>query len=280
MHFLTTVTASDRSFAAGQRPIIDANGDGIGRYNVYQYNAELKDYRTVGEWSAGVLTLDVQRVRAGLTTHNATDEVPLSVCSTDCPRGKYRAYQDQQCCWTCIPCDTTISIVPNLTSCIECQLGFLPNLHLNACLPMVPETIEWSSPWALAPAAFSTFGVVCTGVVIYVFIRYNKTPIIMASGRELCYFMIAGILCSYLMTFVLVNPPNVITCAVVRVGLGLFMSAIYAAILTKTSRLARVFSDDIKTAQRPRFITPKAQVQFTGFNLFAIKKFRWEFAQE
>lgn len=249
------------NISAGQQPIIDANGDGVGWYNIYQYNSTLNDYKNVGEWSAGVLRLDVEQVRAGLvTTGNGTDELPLSVCSTDCPRGKYRAYQDQQCCWTCIPCDTTISIIPNLTSCIECEYGFLPNVHLNACLPMIPETIEWSSSWALAPSAFSAFGIFCTGVVIYVFWRYNKTPIIMASGRELCYFMIAGILCCYAMTFVLVNPPNVITCAVARVGLGLFMSAIYAAILTKTSRLARVFSDDIKSAQRPRFITPKAQV--------------------
>lgn len=40
--------------------------------------------------------------------------------------------------------------------------------------------------------------------------------------------------------------------------MGLSMSAIYAAIITKTNRLARVFKPD--SAQRPRFITPKAQV--------------------
>ena len=85
----------------------------------------------------------------------------------------------------------------------------------------------------------------------------------MASGRELCYFMISGIMCSYVMTFALVNPPNPVVCAVVRLGLGLFMSAIYAAILTKTSRLARVFSQNIRSAQRPRFLTPKAQVSIT-----------------
>lgn len=84
----------------------------------------------------------------------------------------------------------------------------------------------------------------------------------MASGRELCYFMIVGIFCCYAITFVLVSRPSIIMCAIARIGVGLFMSAIYAAILTKTSRLARVFSGDIKSAQRPRFITPRAQVRF------------------
>lgn len=40
--------------------------------------------------------------------------------------------------------------------------------------------------------------------------------------------------------------------------MGLSMSAIYAAIITKTNRLARVFSP--QSAQRPGCITPKAQV--------------------
>ncbi|VDM33616.1 unnamed protein product, partial [Toxocara canis] len=58
--------------------------------------------------------------------------LPLSVCSTECDRGYYRAYQDQTCCWTCIPCDVTTSIIPNETSCVQCPLGEVPNTNLDA----------------------------------------------------------------------------------------------------------------------------------------------------
>jgi hypothetical protein len=76
--------------------------------------------------------LDVDGIRAGLRVlhlannillnkiilgqridNNST--VPLSVCSLPCEFGFYRAYQDQTCCWTCIPCDTSTSIIPNET---------------------------------------------------------------------------------------------------------------------------------------------------------------------
>lgn len=50
-------------FWAGTPPLIDANGDGIGKYNIYQLN-DLGFYQKVGKWIAGKkLDLDVERVR-------------------------------------------------------------------------------------------------------------------------------------------------------------------------------------------------------------------------
>lgn len=85
----------------------------------------------------------------------------------------------------------------------------------------------------------------------------------MASGRELCYCMIAGIAMCYILTFFLVSQPSIPSCALTRVLMGLSMSAIYAAIITKTNRLARVFSP--QSAQRPGCITPRAQVRLSLF---------------
>jgi CBS domain containing-hemolysin-like protein len=80
----------------------------------------------------------------------------------------------------------------------------------------------------------------------------------MASGRELCYCMLLGISLCYLVTFVLVSKPSTYICASSRVLIGLSMAAVYAAILVKTNRLARVFKPS--SAIRPKFISPPAQV--------------------
>lgn len=237
-------------------PIIDANGDGTGKYNIYQLNNS-GSYEQVGKWIAGKkFDLDVDRIRKGLK--NWDGPLPLSVCSTDCPRGHYRAYQDQSCCWTCIPCDISTSIIINETSCVQCPLGYAPSEDLSTCKPVIPTTLTYDSPWVVLPAVFSTLGIAATLFVIWVFIRYSTTPVIMASGRELCYCMLCGILLCYMVTFILVSKPNVAICAASRVLIGLSMSAIYAAILTKTNRLARVFS--IQSAARPGCIVPSAQV--------------------
>ncbi|CCD74029.2 G-protein coupled receptors family 3 profile domain-containing protein [Caenorhabditis elegans] len=244
------------SLIKNEPALIDANGDGIGRYDVFQLDIN-GVYQKVGKWRStdDFLSVEVEKIRHAFKT--AHGERPMSVCSTDCPRGHYRAYQDQTCCWACIPCDTSTSI-HNETSCEECAVGMVPDRTLHFCVPIPPVSMQWDTTWSLIPAAFSTLGIASTIFVVSVFLKFSNTPVIMASGRELCYCMMSGIGMCYTLTFFLVSQPTVITCSMTRILMGLSMSAIYAAIITKTNRLARVFKPD--SAQRPRFITPKAQV--------------------
>lgn len=88
----------------------------------------------------------------------------------------------------------------------------------------------------------------------------------MASSRELCYCMLLGIGLCYLLTYFLLSKPNVIGCALSRVLIGASMAAIYAAILVKTNRVARVFKPS--SAIRPRFISPSSQVDHFCIFLF------------
>uniref|UniRef100_A0A183BM07 G_PROTEIN_RECEP_F3_4 domain-containing protein n=1 Tax=Globodera pallida TaxID=36090 RepID=A0A183BM07_GLOPA len=246
----------------GQPPLIGLNGDGTGQYNIFQIDSR-GVYRRVGGWmDNGQKELDVAEIRLGLQRidGNFSEFTPLSVCSLPCPRGQYRAYQDQNCCWTCIPCDTAIAIVPNQTSCVQCPLGEVPNPELTACHQIVPSHLDWDSPWALVPALFSSVGLLATSFVTLVFLRFNYTPVVMASGRELCYCMLAGIALCYSMTFVLVSRPSELICTLTRLLPGLSMSTVYAAILVKTNRLARVFKPN--NALRPKWIGPTPQVFF------------------
>jgi len=97
--------------------------------------------------------------------------------------------------------------------------------------------------------------------VISVFVRYNNTPIIMASGRELCYVLMAGMLLCYAMTFVLVSKPTLLTCALSRAGLGLSMALCYSALFTKTNRISRIFNRGLKAmVKRPSYTSPRSQL--------------------
>ncbi|KAL3080796.1 hypothetical protein niasHS_014901 [Heterodera schachtii] len=250
------------SLFGSQPPLIGPDGDGTGQYNIFQLDSR-GAYRRVGGWmDSGEQQLDVAEIRLGLQRVDGflSDFVPLSVCSSPCLRGQYRAYQDQNCCWTCIPCDTATSIVPNQTSCVQCPLGEVPNSDLTVCRPIMPSHLHWDSPWALVPALFSSVGLLATSFVTLVFLRFNYTPVVMASGRELCYCMLAGIALCYSMTFVLVSRPSELICTFTRLLPGLSMATVYAAILVKTNRLARVFKPN--NALRPKWIGPTPQVFF------------------
>ena len=54
--------------------------------------------------------------------------------------------------------------------------------------------------------------------MVVVFIVYNRTSIIMASGRELSYVLLSGILASYAMTFVILGAPSIVNCTRKRSG--------------------------------------------------------------
>ena len=55
------------------------------------------------------------------------------------------------------------------------------------------------STWSIGALSFSGSGIAVTIFVILIFIRYNDTPVVRASGRELCYVLLIGILMCYSM---------------------------------------------------------------------------------
>uniref|UniRef100_A0A0K0EKG0 G_PROTEIN_RECEP_F3_4 domain-containing protein n=1 Tax=Strongyloides stercoralis TaxID=6248 RepID=A0A0K0EKG0_STRER len=230
----------NKSLIPNEPPLIDSNGDGIGKYSIYQLN-KYGIYKKVGNWNDGDnMRLKVDEVRRGLISNKY--EIPLSVCSEPCGKGSYKAFQDQTCCWTCIKCDITTSIILNETLCQECPIGQIPNDKQDECFPIPPVYMKWQSLWVLIPSCVSIIGILSTMFVITVFLRYNNTPIVMASGRELCYL----------------SKPTVFICGASRILMGLSMSFVYAAILVKTIRLARVFT--LNGPIRPKCISPMAQV--------------------
>ena len=52
--------------------------------------------------------------------------------------------------------------------------------------------------------------------VLSVFLVYNKVSVIMASGRELCYVLLLGILASFLIPFFALAKPSLVTCTILR----------------------------------------------------------------
>lgn len=129
----------------------------------------------------------------------------------------------------------------------------------------------WEDAWAIGPISIACVGFICTLMVFIVFIRHNDTPLVKASGRELCYILLLGVFMSYVMTFIFIAKPSPIVCTLRRLGLGTSFAVCYSALLTKTNRIARIFSG-VKEggAQRPRFISPSSQV-FICLSLISVQ---------
>ncbi|CAF4898333.1 unnamed protein product [Rotaria sp. Silwood1] len=238
-----------------------------GHYRIYNYrrshlvssdiNALPYEYVSVGEWKTGrnkngQLNLAIDSiVWPGTNIHNllsTTTIIPISRCSTPCRVGELRQFQGDSCCWVCTPCNET-SIVVDLQEheyCEPCSIGYWPTINRTSCYKLEETYIDILSIQALIPICLSIIGNIFTLFIVILFYKKRETPVVKASGKELCFIMLAGIHLCYLMTFPILLKPHVITCIIQRLGIGLGFSMMYAALLTKTNRIARIFESTKK----------------------------------
>uniref|UniRef100_A0A8C4QUU7 Metabotropic glutamate receptor 3 n=1 Tax=Eptatretus burgeri TaxID=7764 RepID=A0A8C4QUU7_EPTBU len=246
-------------FGVGGRTRFDASGDGHGRYNVYNYQkvGSRFQYIQVGTWSES-LHLDMQLIPW------ARDPLPVSQCSKPCAPNEMKSIlPGERCCWLCIACRSHQYRRDEFT-CADCEPGHWPTPDLLGCYDLPVRHINWSDSWAIGPLFLACVGMSFTVFTLSVFLRYHQTPVVKASGRELCYILLAGIFLCYAMTFCFVARPSPAVCALRRLGLGTSFAMCYAALLTKTNRIARIFGNVKHGTQKPRFISPTSQVTITA----------------
>lgn len=184
---------------------------------------------------------------------------------------KFSSLQGDTCCWVCDNCEE-YEYVYDENTCRDCGPGRWPHEDKLSCFDLEIQYMRWETIFALIPLTFSCIGIIMTFIVIGLFLKNHDTPLVRASGRELSYMLLLGILLCYCNTFVLLAKPTLGTCVIQRFGVGVGFSIIYGALLTKTNRIARIFLSASKTAKRPSYISPRSQVVIT---ISLIGKFVW-----
>uniref|UniRef100_A0A8D3DC10 Glutamate metabotropic receptor 8 n=1 Tax=Scophthalmus maximus TaxID=52904 RepID=A0A8D3DC10_SCOMX len=239
---LSHIRAVNFNGSAGTPVVFNENGDAPGRYDIFQYqitNRSTAEYRVIGSWTNKLnLKVDAMRWRTG------DPSLPASVCSIPCRAGeRKKVVKGVPCCWHCERCEGYHYQASEFT-CELCPYEMRPDTNRTGCVPIPIIKLEWHSPWAVVPVFISMLGIIATSFVIVTFVRYNDTPIVRASGREMSY--------------------------VLRIFLGLGMCFSYAALLTKTNRIHRIFEQGKKSVTAPRFISPASQLVIT-FSLISVQ---------
>ncbi|KPP73331.1 hypothetical protein Z043_107592 [Scleropages formosus] len=254
--------------SAGTPVVFNENGDAPGRYDIFQYqitNKSTAEYKVIGQWTNELhLNMDAMRWARG------NPAVPASVCSLPCKAGeRKKIVKGVPCCWHCERCEGYHYQATEF-SCELCPYEQRPDRNRTGCQPIPIIKLEWHSPWAVVPVFVSMLGIVATTFVIVTFVRYNDTPIVRASGREVSYVLLTGIFLCYAITFLMIATPDVAVCSFRRIFLGLGMCFSYAALLTKTNRIHRIFEQGKRSVTAPRFISPASQLVIT-FSLISVQ---------
>ncbi|XP_056455071.1 LOW QUALITY PROTEIN: metabotropic glutamate receptor 3 [Gadus chalcogrammus] len=113
----------------------DAQGDGLGRYNIFSYqrSGDRYGYVPVGEW-AETLSLNSDLI------HWPRDAVPPSQCSDPCARNEMKKMQaGEYCCWICTACEPHEYLADEFT-CAPCSPGQWPTDDLTSCYNLPEAT--------------------------------------------------------------------------------------------------------------------------------------------
>ncbi|XP_071448641.1 metabotropic glutamate receptor 1-like, partial [Hetaerina americana] len=258
----------------------DRRGDPPGRYNIMNFQQLPNgsyDYIHVGDWINGSLNLwDSVKFEPRLPP------VVNSVCSKPCQPGYFKNFQsggqEQRCCWVCVPCDKHEILFDEIT-CEACPPGYWPDANKTRCEQIPVERVRWSDPAAAVALSFSAAGFISAAFSAAVFLRHNNTPVVKASTRELSYLIAGGAVIGHAAAIPLLATPSPLSCALARTLPGLSLAVIYAALLTKTNRIARIMAAASATyvsgsgsggkhirfpTRKPRLMSAAAQVAITS----------------
>lgn len=139
-------------------------------------------------------------------------------------------------------CDYSFTFISFLCTdelrCKSCSPDQRPNTTRTGCQSLPEEPMSFT--WVVTMMTLSCFGIVTTFLVILIFLYHNETAVVKASGRELSYPLLIGIILCYALPFVLLAEPTKTTCGISRFGFGFAFFICYASLVTKTNRIERV----------------------------------------
>lgn len=238
---------------SGNHVHFNADGDVDGRFDVFVFIKRGNQYADVpiGEWhnelklESKALSL-FKRVSSSCRPTCKSNEVKVPVL------GK------ESCCWTCQLCNGNHYLV-NDSVCALCPLGSTPTPNGRACVKIDIGYFGKDWKFSFPAAGFAGVGVLTTLFVISVLIKFDKTPLVKACGRELSHMLLVGILMAFSVTFVAVLKPSDATCIARFFGNGVCFSICYASLFIKTNRISRIFNRK-NLAKRPILILPFSQL--------------------
>lgn len=202
-------------------------------------------FRRIGTWEqqsrdSGTFKINEESIQWPFIAYERPLSAPTSSCSEPCDdRLQVKIQEQGSCCFYCQTCNKSEIILND--SCVQCQSTYWPTFNKSECVKLPQQYMRWQSAYALVPICLAIVGTVLTVYIIVSFVKNNDTPIVKASGRELSYMCLAGLLIAYAMTFILLLKPTAFSCALQRSGVGFGFAVMYSALLTKTNRIARIF---------------------------------------
>uniref|UniRef100_A0A672Z2K5 Extracellular calcium-sensing receptor-like n=1 Tax=Sphaeramia orbicularis TaxID=375764 RepID=A0A672Z2K5_9TELE len=262
----------------GDEVYFNENGDPAAKYEIINWQPTqtgIVDFVTVGLYDAS-LPADRQLNLENITLIWAQNslQVPLSVCSENCPPGTRKVLQKGKpvCCYDCIRCaEGEFSNVTDSITCERCPSEFWSNEKRDACVKKETEFLSYEEIMGCLLTAASLFGTCMTCLVACIFFRYRKTPIVRANNAELSFLLLFSLTLCFLCSLTFIGQPSEWSCMLRHTAFGITFVLCISCVLGKTIVVLMAFRATLPGSNVMKWFGPVQQrLSVVGFTLIQV----------
>uniref|UniRef100_A0A674NN54 G-protein coupled receptors family 3 profile domain-containing protein n=1 Tax=Takifugu rubripes TaxID=31033 RepID=A0A674NN54_TAKRU len=262
----------------GDEVYFNENGDPPAKYEIINWQPTENgnvEFVPVGLYDAS-LPADRQLTLTNRTLVWAqnSEQVPVSVCSEKCPPGTRKVLQKGKpvCCYDCLRCaDGEISNSTDSISCVRCHSEFWSNERRDACIKKKEEFLSYEEMMGALLTAASLLGTCLTAVVMFIFFRYRRTPIVRANNSELSFLLLFSLTLCFLCSLTFIGRPSGWSCMLRHTAFGITFVLCISCVLGKTMVVLMAFRATLPGSNVMKWFGPAQQrLSVLGFTLIQV----------
>ncbi|KAM9441576.1 extracellular calcium-sensing receptor-like [Salvelinus alpinus] len=264
VHYLRGVNFST---PVGESFHFDMNGDPPASYDIINWHVTPEgtaEFVQVGhflssEGSEDQFHIDMDKVVWG---GGSGDEVPVSVCSADCPPGTRHAVQKGKpvCCFDCLSCaEGEISNTTGSVECIRCPERFWSNPDRTACIPQLVDFLSYSDTMGVILSVISVSGATLTAGALATFLYHRHTALVKANNSELSFLLLLSLKLCFLCALVFIGQPKPWTCMLRHTLFGISFVFCISCLLSRTVVVLVAFRATLPGENLMRYFSPTQQ---------------------
>ncbi|XP_034723603.1 extracellular calcium-sensing receptor-like [Etheostoma cragini] len=243
----------------------DANGDPVARYELVNWQKSESgtiELVTVGQYDESLPVGQKFRINRNLTWVDGGTQVPVSVCSDNCPPGTRKVLQKGKpiCCYDCIPCpEGEITNSTDSPDCFPCPKEFWPNAERDTCFPKPVEFLSYNEDLGIILAALSVGGAFLAIITAAVFYRHRTSPIVRANNSELSFLLLFSLTLCFLCSLTFIGAPSEWSCMLRHTAFGITFVLCMSCVLGKTIVVLMAFRATLPGSNVMKWFGPPQQ---------------------